>query len=337
MMTSCSDSNRPKHSNLSAFVRSLQLSGTHLFIFVEGNVNDPYFYASLCSTLLSGTDISFKIRSAKQIPDPSSGAGKTALISLFQYLSETSELLNEFKGKKTGFLFFLDKDIDDLLNKQITSEHVLYTYYFDIENHIVEHGDLNKGCAVAASMDPQEIASSFGDPNVWLKDMAHKWKDWVKFCAFVQISNIGNCPLNYGRPSQFNEPLTGGVNKTDYEEKLAILKAESGLSEFDFAAQFDRISCIIDDFYQKGEHGKVFKGKWYSVFLAEHIKQLTKTSCGNVSGIEKQILRHIAGTLDFKATWTDYFTKPLKKIIDKLGPIDRDSNTLGTSVQDVRK
>jgi len=300
------------------------MSKTHLFIFVEGNINDPYFYASLCSTILSETGISFATYNPKHLPISSFGTGKIALISLFKYLSETSALLNEFKGKKTGILFFLDKDIDDLLNKQINSEHVIYTYYYDVENHIVEHGDLYKGCAVAASMDPQEMARSLGDPNVWLKDVAHRWKDWVKICAFVQMSNLSNCPLNYARNSLCNKPLTGDVNKTAYEEMLSLLKDDSGLTELDFAARFDRISCIIEEFYQKGEHGKVFKGKWYSVFLAEHIRQLTKTSCGDVSGIERQILRHITSTLDFKAPWTDYFAKPLKKIIYKLDPIDRD-------------
>jgi hypothetical protein len=39
--------------------------------------------------------------------------------------------IDNFKGKNTGVLFFLDKNVDDLLRKQRRSEHVVYTQYIE--------------------------------------------------------------------------------------------------------------------------------------------------------------------------------------------------------------
>jgi hypothetical protein len=292
------------------------MSKINLFVFVESNENDPYFYGELCSHVLSGTGISHKILVSREIP--TSSVGKTALLDLCDYLRNNSLLMNELKGKKTGILFFLDKDVDDLTNEQISSEHVVYTYYYDIEGHIVEHGDLIRGCAVAASMDLQEVARCIGDPGQWLRDAAKNWIDWVKFCVFVKISKLENCPLNYERRSQFHDPITEVLNHFDYDRSLDILKAKSGLSDSEFATKFYQISKIVEDLYQEGKHGKVFKGKWYKYFLDDQIRRLAKTNGGNVDGFAKHIFRYIAGTLDFTAAWTKHFTQPMKRVVDRL-------------------
>jgi len=316
---SSSGSDRPRHSNLAAFLRSKQMSKRELFVFVEGNENDAYFYGNLCSSVTSSTGVSFQICSSKQIPDSSGGTGKTGLISLFHYLRQASSLLSDLNGKKTAFLFFLDKDVDDLLDALLASDHVIYTHYYDVENHIVQHGDLKRGCAAAASMDPQEIDICFGNPAAWLRDAAEKWKEWVIFCVFVKASNLENCPLNYSRPSQINNPVTGALNQAAYAEKLASLEADSGLSRTDFRGQFERISTLVDNLYQTGEYGKVFKGKWYKYFLAAEIRGVAGTACGDLRGIERQVLKHIAATLDFSAEWTDHFKRPVRIVVDKLG------------------
>lgn len=315
-MTNCSASNRPTHSNLASFLRSLQMSNKRLFVFVEGTDNDPFFYGSLCSVALSGTNILYVVMNSKNIPECS--AGKKGLIDLFNYLNSKSSLFSNHKGKKTGILFFLDKDIDDLTDVHIDSDHVVYTYYYEVENHIIEHGDLRHGCAVAASIDPQELAKCIGDTKEWLKNTAYSWIDWVNFCVFSKMAKLDNCPLNYNRPSQFNNQSLGTVNQAEYQRCLAIIKSESGLSDSEFLIEFKRISQIVKNLYEKGEYGKVFKGKWYKYFLNEHIRQLAKTTSGNVDGFEKHIFRYISGSLDFHAAWANHFVRPLQKIISKL-------------------
>jgi hypothetical protein len=310
---------------MAAFIRTMQMmSDTHLFVFVEGDNNDPYFYGQLCSKVLSETGVSYKIYTSKSIPG--SSTGKTALIGLFEYLKENSLLLNELHGKKTGILFFLDKDLDDILNKQIDSEHVTYTYYYEVENHIIEHGDLKEGCAAAASMDPQEIDRCIGNQAEWLRQAAQKWKEWVKFCVFSRLSKSERS-LNYSRPSQFNVPRTGDVDMIQYEEKLSLLRSESKLSADEFLVEFNRISRIVEDLYQEGKHGNIFKGKWYSYFLADQIRQVAETTPGYVDGIEQQIIRHVANTLDFNAAWTDYFKRAPRRMVDKLSSTGLENDT----------
>lgn len=300
MMISCSVSNRPRHSNLASYVRSLQMSDYDIFVFVEGKDIDPFFYSRLCSTALSEDNVSFKVRNSENIPECS--AGKKGLLDLFNFLNNTSRLFSEHKGKKTGIIFFLDKDIDDLINMRIDSEHVVYTYYYDVENHIVEHGDLIYGCAVAASMNPQDVSEHIGDSKEWLRNTAYKWIEWVKFCVFSKMSNLDSCPYNYGRPSPFNNQSTGDINQIEYQKCLAKIKSDSGLSDSEFLIEFNRVSKIVENFYQQGEHGRVFKGKWYKYFLKENIKQLAETTSVSIDGFERHIFKHISGSLDFNAS-----------------------------------
>jgi hypothetical protein len=314
MMTNSSASKPPQHP-CEAFLRLLQMSRIQLFVFVEGD-DDPFFYANLCQTALLGTGISYKIYKSKGIR--STYSGKEALIDLFNHLNNTQSLLNVVNEKKTCALFFLDKDVDDLCDRQIISEHIVYTYYYEVENHIVEHGNLNKGCSAAASIDPQEIDCHIEDQAAWLREAAARWKDWVKLCVFSSIKEIRSF-INYGhRRSQINAPLTEEIDTKKYEEVLSLLRDKSGLCETEFMNEFEQISNIVEDIYEKGEPGKIFKGKWYAHFLATLIRQVAAIEHGDVDAIEKHIVKSIASTLDFDAPWADYFKQPLRKIIDKL-------------------
>lgn len=115
------------HKSFDTFLRKMQMSRTKLFVFVEGKRNDPFFYGNICGKIFSNSNISYKIYTSKDIPGQS--VEKLALCNFFKYLEQRSELLNEFKGMKTAAIFFLDKDIDDLLDTQIISDHVVYSYY----------------------------------------------------------------------------------------------------------------------------------------------------------------------------------------------------------------
>jgi hypothetical protein len=172
-------------------------------------------------------------------------------------------------------------------------------------------------------MDPKEIACRIGDQVGWIRNAAQTWKDWVKICVFAKLKILENCPQNYMRPSQIHAQLTGVVDKGSYDECVATLKSASGLTEEEFLVEYDRVSRLVDILYEKGEHGKVFKGKWYKHFLDEQIRQLVKTTSGTVDGLERHILRYIAGTLDFRAHWTKYFSQLLQRVIDKLAEMNR--------------
>ncbi|MHC1726009.1 MAG: DUF4435 domain-containing protein [Syntrophobacteraceae bacterium] len=306
---------RPKHSSMAAFIRSLQMSKRDLFVFVEGNENDPFFYGNLCEAALEGTFIQYTIRNPQSIPGSSSG--KTALLALFEYLNRASSLISELNGKKTAVFIFLDKDVDDFLGQQVESEHVKYTYYYDVENHIFKNGTLKRACAAAASVDPQIIEACVADQEEWLKNSATKWKDWVKICLFSRFFPSVRSH-NYSRSSPFNSPITGDIDLDRHKEVLSVVQSQSSLSEGDFNREFDHVSQLVDDLYQNGEYGKVFKGKWFRICLASEIRKVVNNEPGNVDGIERHITRHLANTLDFNSAWTDYFKKPLATIIAQL-------------------
>jgi hypothetical protein len=143
-----------------SYLRAMQMSSAQLMVFVEGKNFDKYFYGNICQAVYTEK---YKICLAEEISlsnnqgETKSAGGKKSLISWFKYLEQHSKLVNDnIEGKKQIVVFFLDKDVDDLLGKLIISPHLIYTKCYNIENHIFVEGDLNKAAAVIASHDPQE-------------------------------------------------------------------------------------------------------------------------------------------------------------------------------------
>jgi len=307
--------NRLTHS-FQGYRRKMQMSSHQIFVFVEGKINDPYFYGEICRAVVSqSSGIRYTIRQAKEIPGDT--GGKPALIAFFLYLKQSSALLDDFKGKKTGIIFFLDKDVDDLLRKQRCSEHIVYTQYYDVENHIFVEGDLAKAAAAAASMDYQQMIAGIGDYKKWRYQVAEKWKQWVKLCLFARKKDIG-CECTYSNPSKVNNPLHESLDSTAYAQYLNLLENRSGLSSVQFKNAFKRVSKQVNDFYLAGEHDRIFKGKWYAGFLEAEIKTIAQNTPFNSKTLADRLVTAITMTLDFNAPWAEYFKEPVKKLIKKL-------------------
>ncbi|MDM8561787.1 DUF4435 domain-containing protein [Candidatus Marithioploca araucensis] len=307
--------NRLRHS-WKGYRRKMQMSSYQIFVFVEGKINDPYFYGEICRAVVSqSSGIRYTIRQAKEIPGDT--GGKSALIAFFLYLKRNSALLDNFKDKKTGIIFFLDKDVDDLLRKQRRSEHVVYTQHYDVENHIFVEGNLGKAAAAAASMDYQQIIAGIGDYNNWRDQAAKKWKEWVKLCLFARKKDIG-CECTYRNPSKINNPLYELLDSTTYAQYLNRLENRSGLSSVQFKMAFKRVSKLVDNLYAAGEHDRIFKGKWYAGFLEAKIKTIAGNTPFNSKTLANRLTTAITMTLDFDAPWAEQFKEPLKKLIKKL-------------------
>lgn len=306
--------NRLTHS-WKGYRRQMQMSSHQLFVFVEGKINDPYFYGEICRAVISHHGISYTIRQAKQIPGDT--GGKPALIGFFLYLKQNSALVNNFKGKKTGVIFFLDKDVDELLRKQRHSEHVVYTQYYDVENHIFVEGDLAKAAAATASMTYQQMKAAIGNDNQWRYQVAEKWKEWVKLCLFARKKDIG-CECTYSNPSRINNPLYELLDSTAYAQYLNLLENRSGLSSEQFQRAYKRVSKQVDNFYTTGEQDRIFKGKWYAGFLEATIKSIAGNTPFNSKNLANRLVTAITMTLDFNAPWAEHFKVPLKKVIEKL-------------------
>ena len=201
----------------------------------------------------------------------------------------------DFKGKKKAIIFFLDKDIDDLLEKQIISEHVVYTQYYDLENHLFTIGDVIKGAASATQRTTQQVRKIISDPNHWMFKVAKEWLDYVKLCFFAvkhpQLTK--NIEVRYGK-----EVLPPIFKPTDYQAYISN-------------RMYSEISKLIDNLYASGKYNTVFNGKWYANLLDRELTQ--------ANGFHKEILKSIQATLDFNATWADYFKQPLRRLLITVG------------------
>ena len=181
------------HSYL-GYLRSMQLSSTAFFVFVEGIHSDPYFYSGIWESI-PNHPISYEIRAAKDLPGDT--GGKNALISFFGFLRRRGALCSSVAGKRTTSIFFVDKDIDDLLGKKKRSQHVVYTEHYDIQNYFFMYGDLLRGAASAASLNPSRLRAELGDAPGWCQRAASLWKEWISLCLCMLENNI-SCEANFG-------------------------------------------------------------------------------------------------------------------------------------------
>jgi hypothetical protein len=303
---------RPTHS-FAAYRRLMQMSRYQVFVFVEGSDNDPYFYGKICDPVFVSEGVSYQLSGAHELLGTT--GGKKLLLSFFVYLKQSGSLIDDFKGKRTTCIFFLDKDIDDLARSQRRSPHVVYTRFYDVENHIYAAGKLLEGAAAAASMNPADLQALLSDPAKWRASAALRWKEWVKLCIFSQRRKI-RCGCNFGVPySPINTPLNGPLDSISHSQRLAALQSQSGLTSRQFRRSFGTISQLVDAIYEGGEYNRVFKGKWYKTILEADIKHMAPGRRYDSNGLVARLTSAIAVTIDFNGSWADHFRTPLCNLI----------------------
>ena len=113
-----------------------------------------------------------------------------AALEFYDFLRARKALVSTFKGKKTIIGFLVDKDIDDILRRKRRSPHVVYTKYYDVENHIFAAGDLREAAASSASLNRQSLSTVMPNSAVWCKSKADIWRDWVKVCVLAKVHAI---------------------------------------------------------------------------------------------------------------------------------------------------
>jgi hypothetical protein len=305
---------RLKHSSPEAYHRGMQISTAQVFVFVEGKAPDPYFYENICGAVYQPNRIGYEIRLAKELGGD--GGGKKVLLGFFDFLEQRGALTNKLNGKTTQAIFFLDKDADDVLGIQRISDHIIYTKYYDVENHIFVEGDIIKGAAVAASLDIRMVTSAIGDPAQWRFAVASQWKVWIAFCIFTLTRQL-NFQCNYSRLSIINDPQDGPVDTSKSATYLGLLETESGLAHQEFIDAFQSIMKLVADLFSRSEHDRVFKGKWYSFFLTEKVKSIAGYQLIKLNGLQDRILTAITMGLDFSDAWAEHFKTPLRKLINE--------------------
>ncbi|HEX9990603.1 MAG TPA: DUF4435 domain-containing protein [Chloroflexia bacterium] len=294
--------------------RAMQMSRTRLFAFVEGK-SDRYFYGRICRSICEPAGIAFEVSSADIISG--TGGGKTVLLAFFEYLRQRSSLLDNLHGKTTGSIFFLDKDIDDVLRTQRRSDHLVYTRYYDLENHIFVQGNLISAAAAVAGLDEDWLRLRLGDADLWRLKVAEHWKDWVTFCMFSRKRKI-RCRYNYGSASCLNVPPQDPPSAVLKAQHLTALEALSGRTSHQFRRSMRAIASLVDYFYARGYHDHVFRGKWYPELIEEELKAIAGTELLDASGIRNRIVFALLMTIDFEGHWAEYFKEPVRRLIGRL-------------------
>lgn len=292
----------------------MQISSTDLYVFVEGKNSDPYFYANICATT-PDLQVNFEICTARQLPGVS--GGKQSLISFFTFLRQKNSLITSLGSRKTTCIFFLDKDIDDLKHKKKRSEHVVYTEHYDIQNYIFIHGDLLNGAAAAASVDPGRLRSDLSNATKWCFNIASLWRDWICLCLRCQEDNI-SCEANYGVLSKVQSRLCGPTDGTKYAAKTRVLARACGLPVAVFRQKLASTLKKVDRYFARGEHHRLFKGKWFAHVLADDIDRIMVGQPYNRNGLVDLLPPCVATTIDFTKPWTDHFKTPISNVVAKL-------------------
>jgi len=292
----------------------MQISTTQLFVFVEGKQCDPYFFSQICSTSLNQR-ISYKISTAREIPGNS--GGKQALIAFFTFLRQRNSLVSTFGGQRTACVFFLDKDVDDLQHRKKRSLHVVYTEHYDVQNYVFQHGDLVRGAAAAASVDPRRLESDLGDAPGWCKHVAMLWRDWLVLCLRLIEDSIPY-EVNYRVLSKVQTRYCGPTNVGVHRTLVSDIARRTGVPVVEFRRRLSLTTDKVERYFAKGEHHRIFKGKWFASILADDVDRIMAGNPYDDRGLAGRLPSAIATTLDFTESWTEHFKQPLRDIIAML-------------------
>lgn len=306
---------RLTHS-FSAYRRGMQISRVPLFVFIEG-YKDRYVYDQIVQSECQQIGVSFNVVTAEEIGI--GGGGKEALLKFFDYLADESSLICDFQGKTTASVFFFDKDVDDILNTRRSSQHIVYTETYEIENYFFIHGALSKVAAASASLDVQSIHAALGNYEAWRRHAATKWKKWVKLCLFSKTCGIGSMSNYRLSSSSINAGICGPVKPAEYKRHLSELRHKSHLPPDEFKRSFTRLCRKVNRIYSAGQHDRIFKGKWYACFLVEDIQRAAARRSFNSRRLEKRLLSSLPLTLNYCDPWAEHFRVPIRRLIAKAG------------------
>jgi hypothetical protein len=213
------------HHSSKGFWKLLQISTFQLFAFVEGPSDSP-FYDGICSQVCKSRGIPFQVRTAVELPGAT--GGKPGLLAYFQELRRRNRLLTSFKGKKMAIVFFLDKDVEDISRRKKRSPFLIYTRWYDVENHIIENCNIIRAAKIAAGLDQQTLEPFLNDSMAWRRSASARWKDWVKLCLFARLQGL-NCDCSFGSHSRVNRPSHGSVDSAAIQSRLASMRSALGL------------------------------------------------------------------------------------------------------------
>jgi hypothetical protein len=299
---------RLKHTTR-GYIRSLQISKSQVFAFVEGLQVDRFFYGEVCRRTLDPRGLSYQVRLARELP--SASGGKQALLAFYRSARSSKRLISNFGGKQTVLVFFLDKDVDDVMRRKCRSRHVVYTGYYDVQNHVCRHSDFVRAVSSAASIDRQTLIADPRFTADWFSVAARRWRHWMALCLLAV--RYGVPEPNYRACSKVNVPLNGAVDPVKYKAAVQAAAAHLGVSTGDVEQRLSRLLKKVDRHLSKGTHDQIFKGKWYGPLLEADLRAAFPNA--QHKGLADRVTAALATTLDFSEPWADAFSRPLIDLV----------------------
>jgi hypothetical protein len=291
----------------------MQMSQTTLFAFVEGKQSDPFVFGMICSSVCDAKNVSYKICKASEVANTS--GGKTALLSFHDYLRRRKALKSVLGAKTTHGIFFMDKDIDDLLRRRRRSQHVIYTRHYDVQNDIFLNGRLLQAVAAAASIDPAVLTPLLADARGWCRRAAELWKDWVVLCVVAAYQHI-NHQCNYRVISQVQCDRTGAPDPAKVAQMKTTMLAKSGADGVTFERTFRAIERRIHRMYNEGSQDRVFKGKWYASLLDQDLFRRWGQTGYDRKGFVSKVTSALAASLRVDDPWAEGYKASVMQVLE---------------------
>lgn len=286
------------------FLRYMQMSRASVFAFVEGKQHDPFVFGMICASVCRKRKLTYEVCKACELPD--GAGGKTALLAFHDHLRRRRALRSVLGGKATHAVFFLDKDIDDILRRRRRGPHLVYTRNYDIQNDVFRDGWLLQGVAAASSIDPGVLTPLLGDGRRWCRQAAERWRDWVILCIVAACLRI-NHQCNYRVVSQVQCEDTGAPDPRKVAQMKASMLAKSGVDAATFERSFQSVERRVRRIYGAGEQDRVFKGKWYAAAMDEDLARACGQDGYDRKGFVSRVTAAIAATLSAEDGWArDY-------------------------------
>jgi hypothetical protein len=302
------------HHSFEGFWKLLQISAVRLFAFVEGPSDSP-FYDGICAQVCRLRGIHYQVRTAVELPGAT--GGKPGLLNYFQALRQRHGLLTSFKGKKMAIVFFLDKDVEDISRRKKRSPFLIYTRWYDVENHIIENCNIIRAAITAAGLDQQTLEPFLSDSMAWRRSAANRWKEWVTLCLFARLQGL-NCDCSFGSHSRVNRPSHGSVDSAAVKRSLAGMRSALGLGASEFARRYQGVSSFVDKIYARDEFDRIFKGKWYAHFLEQDLQTWANGRPILLNGLGSRFVACAVSTLEPQNSWSNHFRNPIEKIVSNL-------------------
>lgn len=293
--------------------RYQQISKTQVFIYVEGRDLDPDVYGRICSPICKEAGAPHEIVVADRITG--TGGGKNVLTQFFEYLENSGSLVDRSQPLAKLSMFYLDKDVDDVFGKLRLSAHVVYTAYYNIENHLFMQGDLISSIATAGSVDMSLIEARISDAGTWRRVAAASWRDWVVLCLLARKLSLTH-PVSYSLNSTINIPADAPVDTTRLATLVASMESWSKLGATVFQRKLAAVYRFVDAIYNRSNHEVIFKGKWYAAFALRELE--VASPIHNKNGAAHRLFGALIATTDFNSAWVERFRQPLRETLQLL-------------------